>query len=127
MNRAIGVGVVVCLGVLSAACFVEPMPTTVRPVQATYVSAPAPQPQPQPQQVYVGGGGGGQAVGGEAYVGAGGVGVGGGVYVTPSTASGACFNTCRYANDGECDDGRPGAHTGLCSYGSDCNDCGAAY
>ncbi|HJL09066.1 MAG TPA: hypothetical protein RMH85_11225, partial [Polyangiaceae bacterium LLY-WYZ-15_(1-7)] len=37
---------------------------------------------------------------------------------------GQCTNTCRYANDGECDDGRPGSHTSLCAYGSDCNDCG---
>ncbi len=35
-----------------------------------------------------------------------------------------CENTCRYAYDGECDDGQPGALTGLCDYGSDCADCG---
>jgi hypothetical protein len=39
---------------------------------------------------------------------------------------GSCINTCQYANDGECDDGRPGAHTSACPYGSDCNDCGYA-
>ena len=43
----------------------------------------------------------------------------------PQSAS-ACTNTCRYANDSECDDGRPGAHTSLCAYGTDCNDFGAA-
>lgn len=37
-----------------------------------------------------------------------------------------CTNSCRYANDGECDDGRPGAHTSVCAYGTDCNDCGPA-
>jgi uncharacterized protein len=36
-----------------------------------------------------------------------------------------CQNTCAYANDNECDDGGPGALNSLCSYGSDCNDCGA--
>lgn len=39
-------------------------------------------------------------------------------------ARGRCENTCQYANDGECDDGRPNAHTGLCGLGTDCNDCG---
>lgn len=42
----------------------------------------------------------------------------------PQPQNTACTNTCRYANDRECDDGRPGAHTSLCAYGSDCNDCG---
>jgi hypothetical protein len=41
-------------------------------------------------------------------------------------AAGSCTNTCRYANDRECDDGRPGAHTALCTAGTDCNDCGPA-
>ncbi len=36
-----------------------------------------------------------------------------------------CQNTCAYANDNECDDGGPGSLNSLCSYGSDCNDCGA--
>jgi hypothetical protein len=36
-----------------------------------------------------------------------------------------CGNTCRYAYDGECDDGGPGALFSLCALGSDCNDCGA--
>lgn len=45
---------------------------------------------------------------------------------TPSPApSGAmCTDTCTWAGDGECDDGRPGAITGVCPLGSDCMDCG---
>lgn len=39
---------------------------------------------------------------------------------------GTCLNTCRHANDGECDDGRENAHTELCDHGSDCADCGPA-
>lgn len=124
MNRAMGFGVFVCLAMSVSACFVEPLPRTVRPVQTTYVTAPAPQ-----QTVYVGGG---EApvveqtvVGGQVVVG--GAAVGGGVYVSPGGAAGACGNTCRYAYDGECDDGRSGAHTSLCTYGSDCGDCGVAY
>lgn len=39
-------------------------------------------------------------------------------------SGGVCVNTCRYAFDRECDDGRPGAHTSLCGYGTDCGDCG---
>jgi hypothetical protein len=35
-----------------------------------------------------------------------------------------CADTCRHAYDGECDDGRPGAATGLCARGTDCSDCG---
>ena len=33
-------------------------------------------------------------------------------------------NSCRYANDGECDDGGPEADSSICTYGSDCSDCG---
>jgi hypothetical protein len=36
-----------------------------------------------------------------------------------------CTDSCRFARDGECDDGRPGAATGLCELGTDCSDCGA--
>eukprot|EP01047_Picozoa_sp_COSAG01_P125825 COSAG01_NODE_54910_length_329_cov_0.491304_1_plen_109_part_11 len=32
-------------------------------------------------------------------------------------------NTCAFRNDGECDDGRPGAHTSMCLRGTDANDC----
>ena len=35
----------------------------------------------------------------------------------------SCVNTCQFANDGECDDGRPGAISSVCDAGSDCNDC----
>ena len=38
-----------------------------------------------------------------------------------------CTNTCRFADDGECDDGGPGADYDLCEYGSDCIDCGPRY
>ncbi len=43
---------------------------------------------------------------------------------TPRTAGGGCDDSCRYARDGECDDGRPGAVTSACSPGTDCTDCG---
>lgn len=36
-----------------------------------------------------------------------------------------CTNTCIYADDGECDDGRPGSTTSFCPTGTDCRDCGA--
>ncbi|MBX3246592.1 MAG: hypothetical protein KF901_05360 [Myxococcales bacterium] len=48
-------------------------------------------------------------------------------HVRVQAGGGMCTNTCRHANDGECDDGRPGAHTSLCPLGSDCNDCGPAH
>jgi len=35
-----------------------------------------------------------------------------------------CENTCTYYGDGECDDGGPGADWDLCTYGTDCADCG---
>src|ERR1044071_9337225 len=31
-----------------------------------------------------------------------------------------CSNTCQFANDGQCDDGGPGADFNDCTYGSDC-------
>ena len=34
-----------------------------------------------------------------------------------------CSNTCNYANDGECDDGGPGAEYSECQLGTDCADC----
>jgi hypothetical protein len=34
-----------------------------------------------------------------------------------------CEDSCEYAGDGECDDGRPGAVTDLCYSGTDCSDC----
>jgi subtilisin family serine protease len=36
---------------------------------------------------------------------------------------GACDNSCQFANDGECDDGRAAAATALCAADTDCNDC----
>lgn len=39
-------------------------------------------------------------------------------------ASGRCDNTCRTANDNECDDGGPGSLYSVCALGTDCNDCG---
>jgi hypothetical protein len=36
-----------------------------------------------------------------------------------------CTNTCEFANDGECDDGGPGAEWEECDIGSDCGDCGS--
>lgn len=38
----------------------------------------------------------------------------------------ACFDTCQFAFDGECDDGGPGAVTVACGFGTDCFDCGGA-
>ncbi len=35
-----------------------------------------------------------------------------------------CTDTCRFAADGECDDGGPGAQYEECTYGTDCADCG---
>ncbi|GAB5543028.1 MAG: hypothetical protein SangKO_027880 [Sandaracinaceae bacterium] len=35
-----------------------------------------------------------------------------------------CADTCPLAYDGECDDGRGGAASGLCARGTDCSDCG---
>ena len=42
----------------------------------------------------------------------------------PPAPPGICFQTCAYANDGDCDDGGPGAQYTLCDLGSDCADCG---
>lgn len=35
-----------------------------------------------------------------------------------------CTNTCRYADDGDCDDGGPGSDYSFCELGTDCADCG---
>ncbi|MFK7986977.1 MAG: hypothetical protein AB8I08_13210 [Sandaracinaceae bacterium] len=43
---------------------------------------------------------------------------------TPTPAAEGCSDTCRYANDGECDDGGPGASYAACALGTDCGDCG---
>ncbi|TXD37767.1 hypothetical protein FRC98_08755 [Lujinxingia vulgaris] len=36
-----------------------------------------------------------------------------------------CTDSCQYANDGECDDGGAGAQYDVCTYGTDCGDCGS--
>lgn len=36
-----------------------------------------------------------------------------------------CSNTCRYARDGDCDDGGGRSSYELCRFGTDCADCGA--
>ena len=38
-----------------------------------------------------------------------------------------CYDYCRYAYDGDCDDGGPGSQYSACSFGWDCYDCGARY
>ena len=35
-----------------------------------------------------------------------------------------CLDACRYANDGACDDGGEGSTFSLCTFGTDCADCG---
>ena len=42
----------------------------------------------------------------------------------PPPSTELCTNTCRYANDGECDDGGPGSLYDVCAFGTDCGDCG---
>ncbi len=44
---------------------------------------------------------------------------------SPDEPSTPADNTCRWANDGVCDDGRPGSAFSVCSYGTDSNDCRA--
>jgi len=36
-----------------------------------------------------------------------------------------CSNTCVFRHDGDCDDGGPGSEYSVCSYGTDCIDCGS--
>lgn len=40
------------------------------------------------------------------------------------TATPGCSDTCRWANDGACDDGGEGADYSVCERGTDCGDCG---
>jgi len=42
----------------------------------------------------------------------------------PPPPPGLCTNTCRFANDSECDDGGPGHEFSECLHGTDCADCG---
>jgi cysteine-rich repeat protein len=39
-------------------------------------------------------------------------------------ATGSCDDSCRYPNDGDCDDGGPGSIFSYCTLGTDCTDCG---
>ena len=41
----------------------------------------------------------------------------------PSEPPVVCNDSCRYAFDGECDDGQGGSETQLCASGTDCADC----
>ncbi|MCA9578171.1 MAG: hypothetical protein R3B40_15375 [Polyangiales bacterium] len=50
---------------------------------------------------------------------------GGGSAGGATTGGGMCTNTCRTANDGECDDGGPNSLYSVCQLGTDCADCGA--
>lgn len=36
----------------------------------------------------------------------------------------SCEDTCRFADDGACDDGGPGSTSFVCRLGTDCTDCG---
>ena len=40
------------------------------------------------------------------------------------TGACTCTNTCKYHNDGGCDDGGPGKDYSVCDRGTDCADCG---
>ena len=41
-----------------------------------------------------------------------------------NTGTAGCSNTCNHAEDGDCDDGGPGAEFDGCDEGTDCLDCG---
>ena len=43
-----------------------------------------------------------------------------------STPPPRCDDSCRYGNDGDCDDGGPGAEFTNCATGTDCTDCSIA-
>jgi len=51
-------------------------------------------------------------------------GAGWGYCAAPPTPQPLCSNSCKYAHDGECDDGGPGAKYRDCELGTDCADCG---
>eukprot|EP00966_Prymnesium_polylepis_P001437 32991-Prymnesium_polylepis.1 len=44
---------------------------------------------------------------------------------TDGAAGAGCADTCRFASDGNCDDGGAGSEFYECSLSSDCTDCGA--
>ncbi len=43
---------------------------------------------------------------------------------TTGDTTAGCEDTCRWAGDGECDDGGSGALYSVCALGTDCSDCG---
>ena len=45
-------------------------------------------------------------------------------YTDCNPGSSICEDTCLWAGDGECDDGGTGSTTDLCTWGTDCTDCG---
>ena len=50
-----------------------------------------------------------------------------GIYRHPPPAppgEAACFNTCQFASDGDCDDGGHGSEYATCTACEDCDDCG---
>ncbi len=47
--------------------------------------------------------------------------------VDGGSSGGRCTNTCQDAYDGYCDDGGPGSDFSICTYGTDCSDCGVRY
>lgn len=57
--------------------------------------------------------------------GGGGGGGGGTSARRPSGGGAGCSNSCNSSNDGECDDGGPGAQYDVCALGTDCADCGS--
>jgi hypothetical protein len=69
---------------------------------------------------------GGAGTGGSGGTGGGGSGSGGsgGSGGSQEPPGGRCENTCRWPNDGACDDGGPGSQFGACPFGTDCGDCG---
>jgi len=40
------------------------------------------------------------------------------------TGAGSCFDDCYHRDDGDCDDGGPGAEFNVCGFSHDCTDCG---
>lgn len=44
---------------------------------------------------------------------------------TPGAGAPFCEDTCRFANDGACDDGELGSSFSVCDCGTDCTDCGS--
>eukprot|EP00966_Prymnesium_polylepis_P274933 6352771-Prymnesium_polylepis.1 len=42
----------------------------------------------------------------------------------PPAIPALCIDTCTHASDGDCDDGGAGSEFGMCTFGSDCTDCG---